>query len=269
MTKKERPDLAPTAVDINDSPRRRRRVPELHEDQQRRIAINEQSRSTTNLETDDLALISNWMRRINKATTFAGADRLLLLMLTDRLAPSEHRLPLDNYGTTEMCSSANDERRLTIVDDAIDHFFNRCEDIARHIDLSFDAIPKPNSWSGSAFDALNTTHIVYSTIPLPILLVWPAQAPKAMKIAKSTPRWRQIRHLQRLQLPLPKRQLQGVVGRSKRALQTTYFEQIGEQNPPGREALFITPFATYIPPDSMEIRLPIQHIPQAHLDTPP
>lgn len=132
----ERPDFASTAADTTCSPRRRRRVAELHEDQQRRIAADEQSRSTTDLGADDLALTSNWMRRTNWATTFAGADRLLLSLLTDRPAANGLPLSLGRYGTTEMYSRVDDECRLTVIGKAVDHFFNRCEDTARNTDHS-------------------------------------------------------------------------------------------------------------------------------------
>ncbi|KAL8911339.1 MAG: hypothetical protein Q9171_003466 [Xanthocarpia ochracea] len=94
VANKDQPGLASTTADATCSPRRRRRVADLHEDQHRRIAADAQSRSTTDLGPDDLALTSYWMRRTNWAATFTGADRLLLLLLTDRPAASGHHLPL-------------------------------------------------------------------------------------------------------------------------------------------------------------------------------
>ncbi|KAL8626151.1 hypothetical protein Q9189_008167, partial [Teloschistes chrysophthalmus] len=128
--------LASTAADATYSPRRRRRVAELHEDQYRRITADAQSRSTTDLGLDDLASVSNWMRRTNWAATFAGADRLLLLLLTEKPAANGHRLLLGLYGTTEVYSSIDDERRLVAIGKAVDHFLDRCEDTARNTDHS-------------------------------------------------------------------------------------------------------------------------------------
>lgn len=136
VANEDQPGLPPTAADAVCSPRRRRRVAELHKDQHRRITADAQSCSTTDLGIDDLALTSNWMRRTNWAATFAGANRLLLLLLTDKPAASGHRLPLGRYGTTEIYSSVDDERRLAAIGKAVDHFFNRCEDTARNTDHS-------------------------------------------------------------------------------------------------------------------------------------
>ena len=63
----------------------------------------------TDLGINDLALTSNWMHRTRWATTFAGADRLLLVLLTDRPAASGHQLSLGRYGITEMYSSVGVE----------------------------------------------------------------------------------------------------------------------------------------------------------------
>ncbi|KAL9025823.1 MAG: hypothetical protein Q9196_005419 [Gyalolechia fulgens] len=136
VANEDQPGLASTTADATCSPRRRRRVADLHEDQHRRIAADAQSRSTTVLGLDDLALTSNWIRRTNWAATFTGADRLLLLLLTDRPAASGHHLPLGRYGTTEIYSSVDDERRLAAIGKAVDHFFDRCEDTARNTDHS-------------------------------------------------------------------------------------------------------------------------------------
>ena len=141
VTNEERPDLTiATAVtaakDASYSPRRRQRVAELHESQRQRIATNKGCQSTTHLGSDDMTLISNWMRHTNWATTFAGADRRLLLMLTERPTANVDRLRLSRDEAMEIYSSAEDEDQLTTVEKAVDHFFNRCEDTARNTDHS-------------------------------------------------------------------------------------------------------------------------------------
>ena len=134
----EATEIAASAAtaDIYCSPRRRQRVAELHEDQQRRIADNEHGQSTTDPGLDDMALTSNWMRRTGWATTFAGINRRVLLTLTDLPAANGCHLPLGRHSGTEMYSSADDERWLTVVGKAVDHFFDRYEDTVRHTDHS-------------------------------------------------------------------------------------------------------------------------------------
>lgn len=127
---------APTATDVSCSPRRRQKVAKLHEEEQQRIVAERQQRSAIDTGTDDLALTSNWMRRTGWATTFAGVDRLLLLRLAEHPFSSGDHMDLGCYGTTKMYSSADDERCLIAVGQAVDHFFDRCEDTARNTDHS-------------------------------------------------------------------------------------------------------------------------------------
>lgn len=108
----------------------------MHKHEQLHITAKDQSHSATGIGSDDLALTSNWLRRTGWATTFAATDRLLLLMLAERPAVGGYRLALGRYGETEMYSSNDDERRLQAIGDAVDCFFDQCEDTARNTDHS-------------------------------------------------------------------------------------------------------------------------------------
>jgi len=108
----------------------------MHKHEQLHITAEDQSHLTTDIGLDDLALTSNWMRQTGWATTFAATDRLLLLMLAERPAVGSYRLALGQYGETEMYSSSDDEWRLQAVGDAVDCFFDQCEDTAPNTDHS-------------------------------------------------------------------------------------------------------------------------------------
>jgi hypothetical protein len=118
------------------SPRRRAMVASIHEEEQQRLAQLDQNRSVTDNGTEDIALTSTWMRRTGWAKTFKGADRRLLSLLSQRPAVDGHSLELGCYGTRVLYSSADDERRLVAIAQAVDHFFDRCEDTARHTEHS-------------------------------------------------------------------------------------------------------------------------------------
>ncbi|KAF1939465.1 hypothetical protein EJ02DRAFT_497113 [Clathrospora elynae] len=76
--------------------------------------IVEVDRSASASSPGDMALNTNWMRRTGWAETFAGADRKLLV----QLAQIPH------------------ECRLSYLVTALDRVFDRCEDTARHTDVS-------------------------------------------------------------------------------------------------------------------------------------
>jgi len=99
--------LAPANIDF--SPRRQRRVAELHAVEARRLAEGDWNRSAIDTGVDDLALTSNWMRRTGWARTFHGVDRCLLLRLTEPPTPNGKCLVLGKLGTTSIISDAIDE----------------------------------------------------------------------------------------------------------------------------------------------------------------
>ena len=63
---------------------------------------------------------------------FEGADRSLLLRLRESQATEGHRLSLGFYGTQELVSCNEHERQIANIGKAVDRFFERCEDTARH-----------------------------------------------------------------------------------------------------------------------------------------
>jgi hypothetical protein len=120
----------------NSTPRRRARLAALHQEEQEHIAINLRGQSTTDTGSDDLALTSNWMRRTGWAQTFAGANRSVLLTLTQGPAASGRGLELGSYNGRTLQSSIEDERALAAAERALDRFFDRCEDTVQHTDSS-------------------------------------------------------------------------------------------------------------------------------------
>ena len=118
------------------SPRRRQQVTAMHEEETRRLAERFHNRSATDTGIDDLALTSNWIRRTGWTSTFAGVNRQLLQALSQSPACDGRHLQLGDYGGRTLYSSADDEQRLLRIGLAVDHFFNQCEDTARHTDHS-------------------------------------------------------------------------------------------------------------------------------------
>lgn len=76
------------------------------------------------------------MLRTNWAQTFNRANRRLLLRLTDFPIANGKPLQLGFHDTTAISSKVENERQLVAISDAIDRFFNRSENTARHINNS-------------------------------------------------------------------------------------------------------------------------------------
>ncbi|KAK4975546.1 hypothetical protein LTR28_009420 [Elasticomyces elasticus] len=103
----------------------------LCSEKQQRVADEERNQWIVDTGVDGLALTSNWMRRGGWASSFAGANRLLLLNLAEPAAADDRRAFNHNpgrYGIRTSRSSAEDERRLAVIDAAVDCFFDQCED---------------------------------------------------------------------------------------------------------------------------------------------
>jgi hypothetical protein len=64
--------------------------------------------------------------------TFKGADRSVLLLLSEGPAPGTYGLELGEYGGRVLQSCAEDERALAAAGRAIDGFLDCCEDIVRN-----------------------------------------------------------------------------------------------------------------------------------------
>jgi hypothetical protein len=87
-------------------------------------------------ESTDMTVNTNWMRRTGWAETFADAVRQLLVQLTQLPRIATQDLYLGDYGTIEICSSREDEYRLSLLVAAVDRVFDRCEETVRHTDGS-------------------------------------------------------------------------------------------------------------------------------------
>ena len=116
---------------VNHSPRRRR-VAAMYEAEEERLAHLRHDPAVTDTGIDDLAFISNWMRRTGWSVTFAGADRRLLVRLAQRPAARGEGLDLGHCGAQQLRSSVDDESHLRSVGHAIDRFTDRCEDTVSH-----------------------------------------------------------------------------------------------------------------------------------------
>jgi hypothetical protein len=126
----------PLLGSLEDSPRRRRRLNALHEQEEERLAAQDGIVACDDTGIDDLASTSNWMRRTKWAETYRDVDRRLLLKLRQVPAEDGYKLYLGRYGLEEVYSSECRERQLAAVDRAVDRFFSRCEDTIRHTDHS-------------------------------------------------------------------------------------------------------------------------------------
>lgn len=120
----------------DSSPRRRRRVNALHEQEEERLACRDSNIVYDDTGIDDLASTSNWMHRTNWAKRYKGVDRRLLLKLRGAPAAGGQKLHLGRYGLEEACSSESHETCLVTTGRAVDRFFDRCEDTIRHTDHS-------------------------------------------------------------------------------------------------------------------------------------
>ena len=118
------------------SPRRQRKVADMHQEEEHRLADLVQHCSTTDVGIDDLAFRSNWMRRTGWQTTYHGVDRRLALQLREPPAADGQALYLGSFGGRELYSHADDERCLVLVRRALESFIDRCEDTVRHTDHS-------------------------------------------------------------------------------------------------------------------------------------
>lgn len=86
-----RSGASPPALNSPDSsPRRRRRINALHEQEEERLAAQGGKIAYNDTGIDGLASTSNWMRRTKWAKTYEGVDRRLLLKLREAPAREGH-----------------------------------------------------------------------------------------------------------------------------------------------------------------------------------
>nr|OQO30937.1 hypothetical protein B0A51_04164 [Rachicladosporium sp. CCFEE 5018] len=81
-------------------------------------------------------MTSNWMHRPLWMQTFRGANRSMLLLLSEGPVIGGDGLELGQHHGRPLWSSAEDERGLASAACAVDKFLDRCEDTARHTDHS-------------------------------------------------------------------------------------------------------------------------------------
>lgn len=126
------------AVDAfeNSSVCQRRMVEEMCRDEEDRLNEGLHRHSTTDIGSDNPALCSNWMRRTGWLVTYRGVDRLMALQLRSPAVTDGRALCLGSSGDREFHSPAADERCLALIQQALNHFVDRCEDTVRHTDHS-------------------------------------------------------------------------------------------------------------------------------------
>ncbi|KAM0722086.1 hypothetical protein Q7P37_003012 [Cladosporium fusiforme] len=100
------------------SPRRRRWLETLHEEERRRAEQNRQGHDVSNT--------GYWM------TIFSGVNRKLLVRLTEVPAADGLALVYGVFDGMHLHSGAEDERRIRLIGISMDKFFDRCEDTVRH-----------------------------------------------------------------------------------------------------------------------------------------
>lgn len=116
----------------SQSPRRRKWLKTLHEEEKRRAEQSGKGQDFSNTGMYDEALVGNWMRRTDWMAIFSGVNRKLFVRLTE--APATDGLAL-SYGVFDgrhLQSDAEDERRIRLIGMFMDKFFDRCEDTVRH-----------------------------------------------------------------------------------------------------------------------------------------
>jgi hypothetical protein len=116
------------------SPRRMKRLETLHEEERKRVELEQDDKRRDVLDTGiyDEAFIGNWMRRTDWTTLFSGANRMLLVRLAEAPAIGGAPLVYGVFDGERLESSAEDERRIRSIGVAIDRFFDICEDTVNH-----------------------------------------------------------------------------------------------------------------------------------------
>lgn len=114
------------------SPRRRKWLKTLHEEEKRRAEQSGRGHDFSNTGMYDEALVGNWMRRTDWMAIFSGVNRKLLVRLTEAPATDGLALSYGVFDGTLLQSDAEDERRIRLIGMSMDKFFDRCEDTVRH-----------------------------------------------------------------------------------------------------------------------------------------
>ena len=136
MNSSEKIESVEQAAALYRTPQRRKQVERIDLEEREMLASKKQTLASIDVGSDDLALTSNWMRRANWIHTYKGADRSILKRLTLRPYSNGSALSLASLPYTQLISTSHVERRLLIISEALDQFFDQCEDTIRHTDNS-------------------------------------------------------------------------------------------------------------------------------------
>jgi hypothetical protein len=139
-----------TAQSLFQSPRRQRRLAQVHRVEQERVAGRDQSTITTMLE--DPLLSSNWMRRTGWVKMFSDTNRLTLLRLAQLPVENGEAFYLGEHDGIQIESKTEDESTIQRICLAVDRFFDRCEDTTHHTDHSLRCWLRSH-YTGKAYKA--------------------------------------------------------------------------------------------------------------------
>lgn len=112
------------------------RLRELHGQERQRMADRQAAvvQAATENGSQDLSMVSPWMRRTRWVETYRGARRDLLVAMTEVPSNRSQRygLSFGHHEGLELCSLAATERQLGQVMQAVDRLFDRYEETVRH-----------------------------------------------------------------------------------------------------------------------------------------
>jgi hypothetical protein len=98
-----------TAQSLDQSPRRQRRLAQIHRAEEERVASRDHNTSTI---LEDPILSSNWMRRTGWVNMFSNTNRLILLRLAQLPAANGEGLFLGECDGVQIKSKREDERTI-------------------------------------------------------------------------------------------------------------------------------------------------------------
>ena len=130
------PSPARPPIVIDGTPRRRKKMHALHLEEEQRLTGEVVSQTVTDPGVEDLAFMSNWIRRTNWAQLFDGVDRQGLIQLAELPSAHDPGLKIGHHQNHVVRSCLEDEQKLQTLGHAVDLFLDRCEDTARNTDHS-------------------------------------------------------------------------------------------------------------------------------------
>ena len=131
----EQPSVSDLCSATACSPRCRQRVAALCMEERQRIAGSGETTSS-DLETNKMALTSNWICRTGWELTYRDTDLHLLSALSRQPVLNRQSLRLGKCKKRELYSSVDTEQQLALIAPGGNSFFDRCKNTARHTDNS-------------------------------------------------------------------------------------------------------------------------------------